>query len=181
MREMGEYYADLGRLRVVNVQPNTSIAEVVMSCGHIQRGDIVEPLAERPAPMFKAAGVAFDKYAPPSGKATGMVVASQHLGQLVGAGKIVYVNLGDRDGVRVGDYFRMFRPQGQHHEIVYKTRGTAYRIDGLGSTPRSYSPEELPRDVLGEGIVLRVSPNASTVLITTSIRDMYVGDSVEIQ
>jgi hypothetical protein len=51
----------------------------------------------------------------------------------------------------------------------------------LGSTPRPYADEELPRDVLGEGIVLRVAKNASTVLITVSKKQMYPGDYVELE
>jgi hypothetical protein len=39
----------------------------------------------------------------------------------------------------------------------------------------------LPREVLGEGIVLSVTRNAATVLITYSSTDMYAGDYVEIE
>jgi hypothetical protein len=35
--------------------------------------------------------------------------------------------------------------------------------------------------VLGEGIVLNVSQNASTVLITTTRREIYAGDYVELE
>jgi len=180
MRAMGKYYADLGRIRVVSVQQNTSIAEVEFSCSPILRGDIVQPFAERPAPAYKT-DTKFDRLAPPSGKAKAMVVFSQGFGQVAGAGKIVYVNLGSAQGVRTGDFFRMFRYQDQRHETVYKTAGTAYRIYGMGSTPRSYSYEELPRDVLGEGLVLRTGPNAATVLITNSQQAIYVGDYVELE
>jgi hypothetical protein len=34
---------------------------------------------------------------------------------------------------------------------------------------------------LGEGIVLRVGPNASTVLVTDSLREIFIGDYVELE
>jgi hypothetical protein len=54
-------------------------------------------------------------------------------------------------------------------------------VYGLGSTPRPYSADDLPRDILGEGIVLRTGPNASTVLITISRHGIFAGDYVEME
>src|SRR5579864_3592618 len=47
-KAMGTYYADLGRVQVVSVAANTSVSQVTMSCGFIQRGDILQPFQERP-------------------------------------------------------------------------------------------------------------------------------------
>ena len=52
---------------------------------------------------------------------------------------------------------------------------------GYGATPVPYSWSDLPRDVLGEGIVVRVGPNAATILITSSQREIYVDDFVELE
>jgi len=81
----------------------------------------------------------------------------------------------------VGDYFRIFRYQDEQREKAYQPPSMAYRVYGLGSTPVPYGWSDLPRDVLGEGIVLRTGPNAATVLITTSTREIYVGDYVELE
>lgn len=180
MQAMGTVYADVARVRVVNVQPKTSIALVTHICEPIHRGDLIQPFAERPAPTFKAP-VKFDQFAPPSGKAKAMIVSTRGLGQLVGTGTIVYVNLGGGQNVKVGDYFRIFRYQGTNHDSVYQSKGTAYRIADQGSTPVPYLWSDLPRDVIGEGIVLRTAPNASTVLVTSSLREIYPGDYVEIE
>jgi hypothetical protein len=64
---LGALYEDIGQLRVVNVQPKTSIAEVTFSCTLMNRGDIVRPFEERPAPPYKEVGT-FDHFAPVSGK-----------------------------------------------------------------------------------------------------------------
>jgi hypothetical protein len=180
LKAMGTTYQDEGRIRVVNVQPNTSTAEVVYSCEYVQRGDILQPFVSRPAPMIKPEE-GFDMFAPPSGKAKAMIVTTRYYGQLAKDGTIVYVNLGSGQGVKVGDYFRVFRFQGNTTETVYQTPNIAYQVFGMGSSPRPYTGAELPRDILGEGVVLRVSKNASTVLITLSKRQMFPGDYVELE
>lgn len=179
-RAMGTTYVDLGRLTVTSVLANTSIAEVTQACDYVQRGDIVQPFTARPAPPYKA-DTKFDAFAPPSGKAKAMVVTTKYFGQLAGEDKIVYVNLGSAQGVKVGDYFRIFRYQGERDESAYQESGNAYKMFGFGATPRPYTWGELPRDVVGEGIVLRVGPNAATVMITASQREIYVGDYVELE
>src|SRR6266852_8342229 len=100
-RAMGTTYADIGQLRVIHVDAKTSTAQMAMACDPMQRGDIVRPLAPRPAPQFHAAKL--DIFAAPSGKKTAMVVTTKDFGTIAGAGKIVYVNLGSEQGVRVGD------------------------------------------------------------------------------
>jgi hypothetical protein len=52
---------------------------------------------------------------------------------------------------------------------------------GFGSSPGRYNWNDLPREVLGEGIVLNVSRNSSTVFITYSSQTIYAGDYVEIE
>ena len=180
LHAMGNLYKDVGRLRVVSVQPKISVAEIVQSCDLIYRDDLVQPFAERPAPSYKPTQN-FDIYAPPSGKAKAMVVEAKEFGQSAGAGTIVYVNLGSAQGVKVGDYFRVFHYVGQNDEYAYQERNTQYSEFGFGTTPVAYKSTELPRTVLGEGIVVRVGPNAATVLLTVSQREIYAGDYVELE
>ncbi len=52
---------------------------------------------------------------------------------------------------------------------------------GFGSAPERYSWNDLPREILGEGIVLSVTKNSSTVLITYSSSTIYSGDYVEVE
>jgi hypothetical protein len=180
LKAMGTTYEDEARVRVVNVQQNVSTAEVVASCGYVERGDLALPFAPRPAPPVKSAE-GFDIFAPPSGKAKAMIVTTRYFGELEAEGGIAYVNLGSAQGIKVGDYFRVFRFQGNDRENEYQTAHIAYQIFGFGTTPRPYTGEELPRDILGEGVVLRVSKNAATVLITLSKTQMYPGDYVELE
>lgn len=180
-KAMGTHYLDGGQLRVINVQPKTSIAIVSFSCDYMQRGDIVLPFQERPEPAFREAAGAFDQFAPVSGKPVAMVVNSKDYQQTVGRGNVVYVNLGTEKGVKVGDYYRVFRYQGSMAELAPQTKDYQYKIYGFGSTPERYNWNDLPREVVGEGIVLNVSKNSSTVLLTYSRSDIYAGDYVEVE
>jgi len=180
MRAMGSVFRDTGQLVVTGVQPNVSTAQITFSCNYMQRGDFVRPLQERPSPPYKPAEK-FDHFAPVSGKAVGMLVMGQDFSQTYGQNSIVYVNLGTNQGVRVGDYFRIFRYQGSRAETVPTTPDFQYKIYGFGSTPQKYEWNDLPREVLGEGIVIRVDHNASTMVVTHTDSDTYAGDYVEIE
>jgi len=138
---MGTVYADIGQLRVTHVDAKIASADISLGCTLMQRGDIVRPFTARPAPQFH--DVKLDAFAPPSGKKTAMVVNTKSFGTLVGLGSIVYINLGNGQGVQVGDYFRIFRYQGMHNDLVYDLQDTAYKVYGFGSTPVAYQWNDL--------------------------------------
>ncbi|HKW57591.1 MAG TPA: hypothetical protein VJN42_09565 [Candidatus Acidoferrum sp.] len=180
MKAMGTHYVDAGQLQVVNVLPKTSVAQISFSCDYMQRGDIVLPFQDRPAPSFKEAGT-FDHFAPVDGKPVAMVVQTKDYQQSAGAGSTVYVNLGTAQGVKVGDYFRIFRYQGSLAETVTQTKGYQDRIYGFGGSPQRYNWNDLPRELLGEGIVLNVSRNSATMFITFSSAEVFSGDYIELE
>jgi len=180
LKAMGTPYVDAGQVRVVNVLPKVSVAQVIFSCGYMQRGDILQPYQDRPAPPFKDSA-AFDHFAPVTGKPVAMVVAGKDYGQVFGKLSAVYVNLGSGQGVKVGDYFRIFRYQGSMAETVPQNKGYQYSMFGFGSAPVRYEWNDLPREVLGEGIVINVNRNSSTMVITFSSLEVYAGDYVEIE
>jgi hypothetical protein len=196
IKAMGDMYLDAGQIRVVSVQPNVAIAEVGFSCGSLQRGDIVRPFVERPSPPFKDA-TAFDHFAPGSGKRVAMVVGGADYSQMMGKNSIVYVNLGSNQSVRVGDYFRIFRHEGTMTGTAPQTRNyqdRMYGFDaatsdplslktyfGIGTKQPKYTWKDLPREIVGEGVVINEGPNGSTVLITYSTLEIYAGDYVELE
>jgi hypothetical protein len=180
MKAMGSMYEDVGQVQVVVVHPNVSIAQVAFACDYLQRGDIVRPMQERPSPPYKPSS-AFDNFAPVSGKSVGMLVVGQDYSQSYGKNNIVYVNIGTNQGTKVGDYLRVFRYQGSMAEIAANTKNYHYEMYGFGSTPVRYQWNDLPREVLGEGIVVNVSRNSATIFITYSRNAMFAGDYVEIE
>jgi len=186
LKKMGTLWEDEGRVRVVVVHPDTSIGQVEKSCQYLQRGDILLPFAERPAPPLKSE-TNFDRFAPPSGKATAMIITGKGYLSELGSNDVFYVNLGSAQGVKVGDYFRIFRYTGTEHEYAYQTERFAFDVDawagvyGYGSAPAKYKWDNTPREVIGEGIVVRTAPNSSSVLLTFCLREAYAGDYVEIE
>lgn len=185
--KMGTVWADEGRVTTVVVDPNVSIARVSNSCNYLQRGDIVLPFAERTAPALKSEEN-FDQFAPPSGKAKAMIIVGKNFQEQVGTYDVVYVNLGTSQGVKVGDYFRVFRYTGTQHEFVFQEPRFAFDVAGdwgptfgFGAAPKKWDWSNTPREVLGEGVVLRTSPNSSTVMLTLTLKEVYSGDYVEIE
>src|SRR2546430_14993881 len=134
---MGTPYLDAGQVRVVDVQPKVSVAQVIFSCGYMQRGDILQPYQDRPAPPYKEPA-AFDHFAPVSGKPVAMVVAGKDYGQIYGKLSAVYVNLGTNQGVKVGDYFRIFRYQGSRAVTGTQAGCYQYATYGFGRAPAPY-------------------------------------------
>lgn len=180
MKAMGTAYKDTGQLSVVTVHPNVSIAMITFSCDYMQRGDIVRPMLERPSPPYKPSSK-FDHFAPPSGKSVGMIVTGLQFAQGFGKDSTAYVNLGSNQGVKVGDYLRIFRYQGTTAETAPNYDDYQYKMLGFGSTPEKYKWNDLPREVIGEGIVINVSPNSSTLFVTFTSLAAYAGDYVEIE
>ena len=186
-RKMGTLWVDLGRAKVVQVLPKTSIAVIDHMCDTVQRGDIAVPFAAEPTPTLKPMGE-FARYAPPDGKSLAMVIVGKGFRNELGNNDVMYVNLGNTQGVHVGQYFRIFRYTGTQHETVYQTPRYAFNQQfgsgpgyGFGSVPSKYDWTTTPREVLGEGIVLRTGQNSSTVLITFATHEIYSGDYVELE
>jgi len=180
LRAMGDPYVDLGQVKVVKALPKVSIAQITFSCMPMQRGDIVLPYQPRPVGPFKDPAK-FDIFAPVSGKPVAMVVAAKDWAQSVGQNDTIYVNLGTAQGVKLGDYFRIFRYQGTRAETPPTEKDYQYKLFGFGSAPQRYGWNDLPREVIGEGIVLFATKNSSSVLVTFSRKEIYAGDYVEIE
>ena len=116
-----------------------------------------------------------------------MIITGKLFQVQYGTNDVIYVNLGVDQGVKVGDYFRIFRYAGTEYETAYQTPRFAFDADGylglrgFGSVPSRYRWDNTPREVLGEGVVVRTSPNSSTVLVRLALREVFVGDYVEIE
>lgn len=177
---MGQMWADIGRVKVLIAAKNVSTAQVIDSCDFMLRGDVAVPYEDRPVPPVKS-DKDFDRFAPPSGKTKARVVTGKAFQMEEGDHDIIYVNLGSSKGVKVGDYFRIFRYIGHRDDLAFQTPDVALQVYGYGSAPGGYNWSNLPREVIGEGIVLRTSPKSSTVLITHSLREIYAGDYCEVE
>jgi hypothetical protein len=186
LHRLGTKWEDEGRIRLVVVHGDNSIGIIEHSCNYMQRGDVLLPFEPRPSPPRKPAS-SFDRFAPPSGKAMAMIVAGKGIQVQFGANDIAYINLGNAQGVKVGDYFRIFRYTGTQHETAYQTPRFAFDADGylglagFGADPKKYNWTNVPREVVGEGVIVRTGTNSSTMLVTFTVDEVYVGNYVELE
>lgn len=189
--KMGNVWSDEARLQVIVARPKVSIARVEDACDFVQRGDIVLPFTQRAFPPIRPV-THFDRFAPANGKPMAMIITGKNFIAAMGSQNIAYVNLGTGQGVKVGDYFKIFRFQGTQHETVYQTPRYAFdqnfdtgvkdvHVLGFGAVPSKWNWSNVPREDIGEAVVLRTAPNSSTVLITFSLTEIYPGDYVELE
>jgi hypothetical protein len=150
--EMGVYVRRLGRVRVMAVQDETSIAVIDFACEDIHDSDELVPWSEIPIPRMTEMPE-FDRYAvDPSGNAAGYIVAFSDPVDAVGQGHVIHVDLGADTGLGPGDVLTLFRDNA-----------------------------DLPRLLLGQAVVLTVESGSATVRITDSVRESGIGDNVEIR
>lgn len=184
LSEMGTQYAEVARIRVVALHEGSMSAEVVHACEGVVGGDLAIPVPPRPALRYRASK-AVDRYAPSSGKPTGVVVAAKDFQVGVGEGDIVYLNVGKNQGAAVGQYARVFRGYEAGYDSVFQQMARNYPTD-IGGVPvgRKLTTAEratLPRTVMGEVLLLSVEDNSSTGIVTFSRAEISPGDPAELE
>ena len=181
---LGTLYAEVGRLEVAVLHEHSATAKILMACDSISAGDIAIPFNARNAPAYRSPHQT-DRFAPSTGKATGMIAAAKEFDAWLGEGKVVYLNLGSAQGVQVGSYFHLVRSYLGGGNAQFANAGRSFPIE-MNDTQmgRKLTPEEeatLPQEVLGEVMVLSVEEGSATGMITYSRTEIGVGDSVELE
>lgn len=183
IRTLGQLYQDIGRVEVTGVHPTTATALVTEACDALNAGDVLIPFEERPAPDYKPSE-AFDRFAPLSGKTEGTILLGKDFGHLMGQGDVVYINLGSTQGVKVGDYLRVFRAADATRYEGYRGMGRG-QLRSYRGVPYGYEipkmRRDLPQEVIGEVFVVRVDQNTATAVVTLSLREIHAGDFVEME
>jgi hypothetical protein len=181
---MGTLYREIARIELKVLHEQTATAQILWACEPVLAGDLAIPLSNRPAPSYKSQWMT-DRFAPASGKATGVIASSKDFDQSLGQGKIVYVNLGTNQGVQVGSYLRVFRtPLNSAQNDPYADAARNYPSEpGVTPTPPLTRAEmaTLPRSVVGEVLVLSVQEDSATGIISFSRMEVSVGDEVELE
>lgn len=195
--KLGTYVRELGLIRVIQVQDRTATAEVVVSCDSMTFGDLLRPYEALVAPNAREARP-LDRYGRGSGDLTGRIILSPGYHEYLGANRVVHIDLGQRQGVRAGDHFTIFRTVDRHEGVttiredkVGYTRSSGFGSDRYRGGEFSIDAErtsedkvvkgrpELPRKVVGELVVLKVENTAAVALITTSLAEINIGDLIE--
>ena len=193
LKAMGQPYAELGRVRIVDTRGKMAIGHVEFSCDAIVPGDVAIPYAEKPAVNFHLPE-RFDRFMPSNGKASGRIVLAKDFDLLLGTGSKVYINVGGNQGVKVGDYFRAVRSYDTDlHDPVDSLSFKASTAEDTQMHPPSIQgsmftktkgPQinvpDMPRRAMGEIVVINVTPTTATGMLVFSLEDVHVGDHVEL-
>jgi len=181
--ELGIMYLESGRLRVNIVRQGSATATVLHTCDAISVGDICIPFNTKQEPPIQT-GRRLDPFAPPSGKTSGTIVAGKGFLMLLGQRDVVYLDIGSKQGVALGQYYRVYRPFDRPNDVFQKASmqyATNILTEQLSPHLTPQQQKELPRDILGELVIIHVEGKSATGLITTIRRPIVVGDYVELQ
>ncbi len=192
LNKVGMQYAELGRVKVIDVQKNIGIAQVELSCDAFDLGDVAIPWAERPAVTFKAYPP-INRFVPANGKTTGHIVMAQEYGGIIGNKDKVYLDIGSNQGLKPGDYLRATRTYEQTMKDETDSLGAKAAVPDYATyeKPKFIEPMpkahealknvvDLPRRTLGEMIVLHTTPVSATAMMTATLEQVQIGDGVEL-
>lgn len=155
--EIGHRVDWIGQLTLIAVQEKAATAEITFACQDIHRGDFIIPYKEVSIPTShtRVNQRIGDRYTNMgSGKTSGYVILSRDEQTALGQGNIVGLDLGPSE-VKAGDVVTIYRD--------------------------NRSGEDLPRQNLGEGVVLRTEGQSAIVRISAAVKEIYVGDRAEIR
>jgi peptidoglycan-associated lipoprotein len=181
---VGQYYQDIAQVEIKIVHPTTATAYVTRACDALMRGDILLPMEERPIPEYRPSEY-FDRWAPPSGKASGLILPGKDFQYTMGQGDVLYAVVGANEGAVVGDFLTLYRPatgtQYKGYNKMEKGQWKTYRgVPERVVLPYKMRPD-LPREILGEALVVRVEEKTVTAVVTHSLGEIHAGDYAEIQ
>jgi hypothetical protein len=193
LKETGQPYEDVGRVRVIDTRSKTAVAQIEYSCDPINPGDTAIPFAEKPLVSFHAP-VRFDRFLPTGSKVSGRIVMAKDFDSVVGTGQKVYFNVGSNQGVKVGDYFRAVRSYSEElHDPVDSLSFKAAISEDTQKKQPSIDPamftrgngpvihmKDLPRRSVGEIVVIGTTPTTATGMIVFAMEDVHAGDGVEL-
>ncbi|HUF77661.1 MAG TPA: LysM peptidoglycan-binding domain-containing protein [Thermoanaerobaculia bacterium] len=152
-RVVGRYFDTRGRVRVLSVQEETAIGEILEACGPINVGFLLRPFEIQPVPLGRTSRmrplnfpVAVDELTDAP-----VIVWSEDRFVSMGQGNLVYIDRGEAQDVLPGDVFTIYRR----------------------------NKEGLPPVVLGELAVLSVEADTALARILESRYVVYVGDLLD--
>lgn len=193
IKTMGQPYAELARVKIIDTRNKMAIAQVEFSCDPIVPGDVAVPFVEKQTVSYHLP-VRFDRYAVPNAKTAGRIVLAKDFDTELGTGGKVYLNVGTNQGVKTGDYFRAVRGyEADRENEVDSLSFKASTTEDTQKNPPSMNPNfltrtkgvainvsDLPRRSVGEVVILSATPTTATGMIVFALEDVHVGDNVEL-
>jgi hypothetical protein len=193
LKETGQPYEEVGRVKVVDTRNKAAIAQIEYACDGINPGDTTIPFAEKQLVNFHSP-IRFDRFLPASSKVSGRIVMGKDFDSQLGTGHKVYINVGSNQGVKIGDYFRAVRSYEEDLKdpvdslsfkaaIAEDTQKKSPSVDPAmftkGNGPVIHV-RDLPRRAVGEIVIIGVTNTTATGMIVFSMEDVHAGDGVEL-
>jgi hypothetical protein len=151
---LGYRVAPLGTLQLTEIEGKSSKALITSSFMEIEPGSALLPYRSMKKEVTLRAA---DR------DLSGYIVETRTGNQAIAAGDIAYIDLGEKQGVKVGNLLYVVRKA--ETEIKYYS-GVDY---------------DLPVDVLGALVVVDTADNTATALVIKSIDTIYKGDKLEMK
>ena len=108
VRQAGQLYSELARVRIVDTRRKMAIAQIEFSCDPVNPGDFAIPFVRNCQIPFHPQ-IHFDRFLPRNNQVTGRILLAKDYDSELGTGFKVYLNIGSNQGVKIGDYFRAVR------------------------------------------------------------------------
>jgi hypothetical protein len=193
LRETGQPYEEVGRVKIVDTRSKAAIAQIEYSCDAMAPGDTAIPFAEKQTISFHGP-VRFDRFLPASNKVSARIVMGKDFDSQMGTGHKVYINVGSNQGVKIGDYFRAARTyEADLKDPVDSLSFRAAYADDTQKKMPSFDPQlfekqngpvihvrDLPRRSVGEIVIIGVTDTTATGMIVFALEDVHAGDEVEL-
>jgi hypothetical protein len=193
LKETGQPYEEVGRVKVIDLRSKSAVAQVEYSCDGINPGDTAIPFAEKQVIPYHGP-IRFDRFLPASSKVSGRIVMARDFDSQLGTGHKVYLNVGSNQGVKIGDYFRAVRSyEADLNDPVNSLSFRAAIAEDTQKKMPAFDPEmfekqngpvihvrDLPRRAVGELVILGVTDTTATGMIVFANEDVHAGDAVEL-
>jgi hypothetical protein len=193
LKETGQPYEEVGRVKVIDTRSKAAIAEVEYSCDGLNPGDTAIPFAEKQTIGFHGP-IRFDRFLPASAKTSGRIVMAKDFDSQMGTGQKVYINVGSKQGVKIGDFFRAVRSyEADLKDPVDSLSFRAQLSEDTQKKQTTFDPEmfekgngpvihvrDLPRRAVGELVIIGVTDTTATAMVVFANEDVHAGDAVEL-
>ncbi len=186
LASVGDRYEDIGWVTVQSAENGTAIAIFDFACDGAIPGDILVPFQERPEFTYRRPEPPLDSFRFGNAATTGHILGSRDFAGLLGTGLIVYTDFGSNKGAKPGDYLVISRGY-RSGDLNKMDRSSEYLPKGAESTavhkadvPRD-AEKLMPNRILGEMLVLNVSAEASTAIITRVTSEVQLGDLLQLE
>lgn len=151
----GRLYRYTGRVKILSVQEESAIAEIVYACDPVTVGSMLKPFVPEPVPLARRTAMRPPNAPTSAERLEGAPIILMAQDDIVATGQdhVVYVDRGEDAEITPGDIFTIYR---RH-------------------------PRGVPPVVIGELAILSVHPRSSTAKIIQSRHVVYRGDLLELK